>query len=261
MNGIHRDLGDQTPHECGSSAAASDDLEQRCYDPLSGGRIDRNPSERCRISVLTDNRVFGELLAGQLNATLRIGLDDLHWIENSLPPDVVLIDASLDPSSTSVERAVRRCRVQRLSIMVIACSDEALRAARWVDLGADALSYCDASLADLESTLARLFRGETLIGVGTRESLLRELRADRASHRDRESLFDKLTRREMEVLRLLAQASTPEEIARENYVSLNTVRTQIRSILAKLSTTSVVGAVALAYSSGWMGTDPFAKAD
>ena len=208
--------------------------------------------ENCRVSLLTNNRVFGELLAARMGATLRVGLADQRWIDHALPPDLVLIDGSLDPESAPVQRAVKRCKMQRLSVVAVACPNEPLVAARWVDLGIDALSYTDATLVDLETMLARVVRGETVVGVGVREMLLSELRVERAGQRDREMLFDKLTKREMEVLCLLAQAVTPEEIARQSFVSLNTVRTQIRSILAKLATTSVVGAVAVAYRTGWM---------
>lgn len=208
--------------------------------------------ENCRVSLLTDNRVFGELLAAQIGAMLRVGLADQHWIDHALPPDLVLLDGSLNPELPLVQRGVRRCKVQRLTIVVVACPNEPLVAARWIDLGADALSYVDATMKELDSTLARVVRGESVLGVGVRELLLSELRAERAGQRDREMLFEKLTKREMEVLYFLAQATTPEEIARQSFVSLNTVRTQIRSILAKLATTSVVGAVALAYRTGWI---------
>ena len=208
--------------------------------------------DNARINVLAGNRPFGELLAGRLDATLRYGLGDQRWIDQSLPPDLVLIDGSLNPDDPLVQRAVRRCKMQRLSIVVISSPNEPLVCARWIDLGADALSYVSASMSELDAILARVMRGEAVLGVGVRELLLSELRAERAGHRDRDVLFEKLTRREMEVLALLAQAMTPEEIARQSFVSLNTVRTQIRSILAKLATTSVVGAVAFAYRTGWM---------
>ena len=67
--------------------------------------------------------------------------------------------------------------------------------------------------------------------------------------------FAQLTRREAQVLRELATGASPDEVARLSYVSLNTVRSQIRSVLAKLGVNSVVAAVALAYRSGWLAGD------
>ena len=217
-------------------------------------------TDRSTINILTGNLAVGELLAGKVGGVHRVDLDEQSWINGALPPDLVLVDGSLDPLHPSTCRAVKRCRVQRLTVLVFGCSHEHLAAARWVDLGVDGLCYVDDSLATLERTISQLLSGETVLGVSVRETLLSKLRADRATDRDRQVVFENLTKREMEVLQLLAQASTPEEIARLSFVSLNTVRTQIRSILAKLSTSSVVGAVALAYSSGWMGSFG-AKAD
>jgi DNA-binding NarL/FixJ family response regulator len=218
-------------------------------------------TDRGTVNLLTTNRVLGELLARHLGAMYRPDFIDQTWIEHSLPPDVVLIDSSYDPDDATVARAVRRCRVQRLSVVAFGCSRQPLSAARWVDLGVDALIYSESNLTELVQVVGQVARGENVLGVGVRETLLSELRHERAIQRDRESQFEGLTRREMEVLRLLARASTPEEISRQSFVSLNTVRTQIRSILAKLSASSVVGAVALAYSSGWMDVDKAGKAE
>jgi len=48
-------------------------------------------------------------------------------------------------------------------------------------------------------------------------------------------LFEPLSRRELEVLRLLDSRLTSEEIARELFLSVNTVRTHIRNIYSKLA--------------------------
>jgi two-component system, NarL family, nitrate/nitrite response regulator NarL len=94
-----------------------------------------------------------------------------------------------------------------------------------------------------------------VIGVSVRESLLSELRTTRARSQDRFAAFESLTKRESDVLRELAVGSSPEDVAKSSYVSVNTVRTQIRGILAKLDVSSVVAAVALAYRTGWLDAD------
>jgi DNA-binding NarL/FixJ family response regulator len=62
-----------------------------------------------------------------------------------------------------------------------------------------------------------------------------------------------LTRREREILSDLMAGRRAAAIARHSYVSLNTVRTQIRSLLRKLGVHSQLEAVALARRSGWRG--------
>ena len=91
-----------------------------------------------------------------------------------------------------------------------------------------------------------------LLGVAVREGLLANLRARRYEEELRHAPFRSLTKRESAVLNHLAEGASPEEIARVSFVSLNTVRTQIRAVLTKLGVNSVVAAVAAAYRTGWL---------
>jgi DNA-binding NarL/FixJ family response regulator len=63
--------------------------------------------------------------------------------------------------------------------------------------------------------------------------------------------FERLTPRERQVLVALMSGSTAQEISKASYVSVPTVRSQIRSILSKLGVSSQLAAVVLAYRSGW----------
>lgn len=69
------------------------------------------------------------------------------------------------------------------------------------------------------------------------------------------ALFESLTKRESEVLRLLAVGLLPEAVASASFVSVNTVRSQTRSIREKLGVRTIVAAVALAYRTGWVAPD------
>lgn len=64
-------------------------------------------------------------------------------------------------------------------------------------------------------------------------------------------VFDTLTSTEGQVLELLMQGRSALEIASERFVSLPTVRTQIKAVLAKLGVNSQLEAVALAHRRGF----------
>jgi DNA-binding NarL/FixJ family response regulator len=81
--------------------------------------------------------------------------------------------------------------------------------------------------------------------------LLDEMRARRASLHDAQSPFDRLSRREQCVLAALVDGMSAEEIADAHYVSLATVRSQIRGILQKLGVRSQLAAVVHANRVGW----------
>jgi len=63
--------------------------------------------------------------------------------------------------------------------------------------------------------------------------------------------FEQLTGRERVVLGALMDGASAGEIAKASFVSMATVRSQIRSILEKLGVHSQVAAVALAHRSRW----------
>jgi len=63
--------------------------------------------------------------------------------------------------------------------------------------------------------------------------------------------FESLSRREGEVLRLLMDGMSVNKIAETSFVSVGTVRTQVKAVLRKLGVSSQVAAVALAYKIGW----------
>ena len=81
--------------------------------------------------------------------------------------------------------------------------------------------------------------------------LLRASRGRRRRRRGRSSpLADPLSERELEVLRLLDSELTGREIARELYVSLNTLRTHTKRIFTKLDVNTRAAAVRRARERG-----------
>lgn len=95
-------------------------------------------------------------------------------------------------------------------------------------------------------------RHGTAVSPDDRHALLTELRMKRLEERTRMEPFERLTRREREVLRALANGQRAAEIAERSYVSVETVRSQIRAILVKLNATSQLAAVAMARRAGWL---------
>jgi DNA-binding NarL/FixJ family response regulator len=88
------------------------------------------------------------------------------------------------------------------------------------------------------------------------ELLARVRRLDRRSVPVAPGVASKLTKREMEVLRLLAEGHEQDDIASELFISRKTVGTHIEHVLKKLGVRSRAQAVALAYRDDLVGTTP-----
>lgn len=89
-----------------------------------------------------------------------------------------------------------------------------------------------------------------------RVALLDELQRRRESRARALAPFERLTAREADTLRLLAQGLTVSDIAAAWVVSEATVRSHVRGVLAKLEVSSQLAAVAAALHAGWVRPDP-----
>ena len=73
--------------------------------------------------------------------------------------------------------------------------------------------------------------------------------------------FDRLTPRELQILQLLADGKSPDELAAELQVSRNTLRTHIQNILMKLGVHSKLDAIIAAIRHGRVSTVEVPEAD
>ena len=210
-------------------------------------------------AVISARTLFAEFLNASfvVRTHLRpdVGRAEAHLQAALADVQVVVIDAEVSCDDELVRNACFRATRQSIPIVVIGGNGDRMLRAAWIERGAAAFIDDDDTMASISEMVDQLARGQTIIGVSVRESLLSELRLNRTRNLERFAAFESLTKREEDVLRLLANGVAPEDVARTNYVSVNTVRTQIRGILAKLDTTSVVSAVALAYRTGWLEAD------
>jgi len=78
-------------------------------------------------------------------------------------------------------------------------------------------------------------------------------------HHDHDEEEGDLTEREQSVLAELMEGHCAEEIAKAAFVSISTVRSQIKAILQKLGVNSQLAAVALTRRAGWSSKDSVAR--
>jgi DNA-binding NarL/FixJ family response regulator len=155
----------------------------------------------------------------------------------ALKPQVALVDIEM-PRLSGIEVASRVAAASPETAVVFytAFGDRALLTDA-LDAGARGFVLKEAPLADLVRAVHRVAAGETyvdpvLAGVLVSAQMTAKL--------------PQLTRREREVLRLLADGKTNEEIGRELFISPETVRTHVRKAMAKLDADTRTQAVATA---------------
>lgn len=166
-------------------------------------------------------------------------------------PRIVLLDLDLGRlgDATRLISPIARAGV---NVVVVTASPDRSRWGECLRLGARKVISKSRPLTEILSTVRRLVQGLPVTDVAEREELLRlwhEERSDRQLARER---LDRLTQREREVLAMLVRGKAVRDIAAEKVVSEATVRTQVKSILAKLEVSSQLAAVGLAHHVGWV---------
>ena len=165
-------------------------------------------------------------------------------------PRVVLLDLDLGKFGDGT-RLIQPLARARVNVVVITAATDRGRWGEAVLNGARKVLTKARPLQEILATVRRLHQGLPVMDATEREELLRywhEQRADLAQLRAR---VDRLTARECEVLGALMRGQTVREIADASVVSEATVRTQVKSILAKLEVSSQLAAVGLAHQIGW----------
>jgi NarL family two-component system response regulator LiaR len=168
-----------------------------------------------------------------------------------LRPDVILMDIVM-PTVDGIE-AVRRIMAAQPASRILVLTSFATDDQIFPALKAGALGYLlkDTGPEDLVQAIRQVHRGESSLHPTIARKVLQELtRPPRQPPTP-----DPLTEREVEVLRLVAQGRSNQDIARLLVVSEATVRTHVSSILSKLHLASRTQAALYALREGLASLD------
>lgn len=169
--------------------------------------------------------------------------------------DLVMVRIQPGPALGNGLDLVRAAANDGPQVAVISESTHELLLAASVDAGGSALFATGDPVADIVERIVGLLRGDDAVSPGRRAELMAKLENHRAAREGRFMPFESLSRREGEVLRLLMDGMSVNKIAETSFVSVGTVRTQVKAVLRKLGVSSQVAAVALAYKIGWDDAD------
>lgn len=203
-----------------------------------------------------------ELLAGTMAMALRQQGFDVHAAAGPSPDDVVeaarrlvpvlvLLDLELGPPLGSGLDLVRPLVDAGARVVMVTGVTDRARLGACIEAGAAGVVSKGAEFTVLMETVKRAADGVAVLRDDERRALLDEARRRRRADHDRLAPFATLSPREQAVLRRLMAGESAETIADRSFVSLATVRSQIRAILLKLGVNSQLAAVALAREAGW----------
>ena len=201
---------------------------------------------------------------GEIDVVASVG-DGAQAVEQvlALSPDVALLDLRMPvmDGAEATAAIARRCPDVGVLILTTFDDDDAVLPA----LRAGAVGYLtkDTSGEELLAAIRAVADGHTVLDSGVQRRLVELLRAapppaDAASSAQSPSApspdADGLTRREVDVVRLVAEGLSNQQIARRLVVSEATVKTHLNHVLSKLALDGRPGLVAWAWRNGLGGT-------
>lgn len=180
----------------------------------------------------------GGSLAGVLSVVLRS------------MPRVVLLDLDLGKIGDGT-RLIEPLTKAGIIVVVMTGNGDHSRWGECLGRGAVKVLPKAAPLNEVVATLRRIRDGLPVMPRQERRELIDEWHRDLHDVRLIRERLARLTPREQEILGELMLGHQVSDIARRSVVSEATVRTQVKAILAKLETSSQLGAVGAAYRVGW----------
>jgi two-component system, NarL family, response regulator LiaR len=175
------------------------------------------------------------------------GTDALQLVTEYIP-DVVLMDLIMPPGIGGVETTREIKKISpRTQVVVLTSFHEDIHI--FTALKAGAISYIlkDIKMEELGDALQRAAHGEVtfhpLIAARVLHSIRGEENAD-------EFLYAQLTGRELEILKLIANAMTNSQIAKQLVISEYTVKGYVSNILSKLQLDDRTQAAVYAWQKG-----------
>jgi two-component system NarL family response regulator len=184
------------------------------------------------LSVEEDIEVVGEAGDGVAAAELA----------GTAVPDVILMDVRM-PKRSGIEACASIKDVAPTArIIMLTVSDEEADLYDAVKNGASGYLLKDSSIDEVAQAIRVVADGQSLISPSMAIKLLDEFK--QMSRPERQQVpSPRLTDRELEVLKLVAQGLNNREIAKRLFISENTVKNHVRNILEKLQLHSRMEAV------------------
>jgi len=196
-----------------------------------------------------DHQMFREGLRTLLEAADGIevvgeasdGQESLKEIEK-LQPDVAVLDVAM-PGLSGIEVTKRLAKLApRTKILILTMHSDTFFAVEALRAKALGFMLKEESITHLVEAIHKVAQGETVVSPHLEKAVFNELNSSQ-SKKSADSPVKILTARETEILQLVAEGLTNQEIAGMLFISPSTVDTHRKNIMAKLDIHSVAGLV------------------
>ncbi|PEF11936.1 DNA-binding response regulator [Bacillus thuringiensis] len=184
------------------------------------------------LSTQPDIEVVGEAENGRKGSELAL----------QLRPDIILMDLVMDEMD-GVEATcaiIQEWPEAKIVVVTSFLDDEKLYPV--IEAGATSYLLKTSRASDIADAVRATYDGETVLEPKVTGKMMSRMR-----QKKEQPLHDDLTEREFEILLLIAEGKSNQEIADELFIALKTVKTHVSNILNKLNVSDRTQAVIYAF--------------
>jgi nitrate/nitrite response regulator protein narL len=168
----------------------------------------------------------------QVVAEAEDGVDCLEKLKICIP-DVLLLDINMPRKNGLEVLQTLKSSKSKIKVLVLTVHNEVEYLMKAVDIGVDGYILKDSESAELKKAIFSIVEGENYI----QPSLIPSLNSKMIEKNRDEGKIESLTKRELEVLKLLAVGMYNKEVAEKLNISERTVKNHVSNIFKKIEVT------------------------
>lgn len=187
------------------------------------------------LSIQDDIEVVGEAENGQIGYHKAL----------ELRPDIILMDLVMDVMDgiDSTKAILAEWPGAKIIIVTSFIDDEKVYPA--IEAGAAGYLLKTSTAGEIANAIRATYRGETVLEPEVTGKMM-----ERMTRKNEPVLHEDLTNRENEILLLIAEGKSNQEIADDLFITLKTVKTHVSNILSKLDVEDRTQAAIYAFKHG-----------
>lgn len=184
------------------------------------------------LSAQPDIEVIGEADNGKTGVDMAL----------ELRPDIILMDLVMKEMDgiEATRQIIEKWPEAKIIIVTSFLDDEKVYPA--LEAGATSYMLKTSKASEIAKAVRVTYSGQPVLEPEVTGKMMMKMR-----QRNSVELHEELTEREMEVLKLIAEGKTNQEIADELFIALKTVKTHVSNILSKLQVQDRTQAVIYAF--------------
>jgi DNA-binding NarL/FixJ family response regulator len=196
-----------------------------------------------RVLLIEDNRLLREGIASMLNeqeditVVATVGNGEVIEKARSFKPQVVLLDLSLkNQNSLRIVKSLKK-EFPRIEVVVMDLIPIQSEVVEYVKVGVSGFILKDATIDDVLHTIRSVSQGTKVLPPPLAGSLFSQIVEHAVQNGKMHRLIKsvRMTKREVEIVELIAQGRSNKEIAAGLNIAVHTVKSHVHNILEKLA--------------------------